>query len=298
MPRQPRPLHVCSCIDDAARAGSAIAEAHRLAGEEGRVSVLHVAPPVPVLRGALSEWGEVDRDEPLATAAKWLEATVEVAGGGEPVLLSGDPPGQVACRWAAEHDVDLMITGSRSTGLRREVLGSFAADLAAGAPCPVLLLAAGHHDEQPPAPPAGPYAHVAGVTDGSAGSLRALDASEEIATRGRSRITVVLLRSRIRAALDALTGAGDSGEWDELERRSRELTGTTPQRRTGRAGAALSSWARSETVDLVVVTEETPLGSALRRTVGRLAAEGTCSVLVTRPPASEAGPRRRPRWGR
>lgn len=294
MPESPH-RHVCCCID---RGGgeATLAEARRLAGDGGRVTILHVAEPEPVVAAGLTEWGEVDRDDPLAPARAWLDGVVSDAGGGDPVLLSGDPAAAEACRWARRNHVDLMVTRARAGSLRQMVLGSFAGHLAAEAPCPVLLLAARGDDASPDAGPVGPFSHVAAVTDGSPATMAALDSADDMATRGRSRVTVVMLHGRWRRMIARAIGSGVDPA-PGIERRSRELSGTSPVTLAGRPAAELDRWARDAGVDLIVVTVAAPRGPRLRRDAGTLAAAGTCSVLIERPrpttaqpgPASRAG---------
>jgi nucleotide-binding universal stress UspA family protein len=272
--------HVCCCVDDITQAGPAIAEAQRLCHDSGRLTVLHVAPPEPVMTSAMSEWGEVDPDDPLATPRAWLSETVTSAGAGDPVVVTGDPAGEVACRWARENGVDLMVSSARGGGLRQRVLGSFAGRLAEDAPCPVLLLAAVEDPTPPPAEPVGPYAHVAAITDGSAESLRALDATERIGGGGDTRMSVVVVRGTWQRITEAVTGGGDEAAREDIDRRSRDLTGGPATELSGRPGATLEEWARDTRPDLLVVAEDGPLGPALRRSAGGLASEGACSLMV------------------
>jgi nucleotide-binding universal stress UspA family protein len=123
---------------------------------------------------------------------------------------------------------------------------------------------------------------VAAITDGAPASLRAIDAGERIAT-GRGGTSVVVVRSTWRRLRAAITGGDHESARDEIERRSRELTGGAPVVLSGRPGRALDEWARKACPDLLVVAEDAPLGAALGRTARRLAAEGACSLLVARP---------------
>lgn len=284
-PQRPPFRHVACCIDDVAGAGATIAEARRLAVEPPRVSVLHVAPPEPVVRSGLSEWGEAAPDDPLAAPRAWLAETVAAAGGGEPVLLSGDPPADEACRWAGDHGVDLLVATARAGGLRHRVLGSFAGRLAASAPCHVLLLAGAADPGSLPAEPTGPYREVACVSDGSQASLRAVDAAAVLRAPEGGRVRVLTVRSRWRRLLAALGANGSQAPESVLEERVRRLGAQTPVRLGGRPGPAVEDWVREQGADLVVVPGEAPLGPALRRSAGRLVAEGLCTVLIARPGA-------------
>lgn len=275
----PRFRHVCCCIDDVRHAGPSIAEAHRLAGDPDRVSVVHVAPQAAVLLGGLSEWGEVDPEAPLAVAETWLAATARATGGGRPVVLSGAPAADTAVAWARASGVDLIVCSARAGGLRHQVLGSFAARLAVDAPCPVLLLPPSREDDGwPPSPPVGPYRHIAAVVDDTAGSALALDAVER--RSGEARIDVVALRNPLRRLRDAVGLIGRGGV--AHDRRVLTATGGRPAVRLGGLQMrALGAWARQAGVDLLVVAGGALVPTLLAR-VGRLAAEGTCSVLVLR----------------
>lgn len=273
--------HVCCCIDGEG-SGTAMAEAVRLAGPGGRVSVVHVAPPAPVMVSALSEWGEADPGEPFATPWMWLERTAAL-GGGEPVLLEGDPPAEVACAWARGNHVELMIASARAGGMRRRVLGRFTDGLADGAPCPVLVLADRPAGDRPPAEAAGPFGHVAALSDGSAPSLAALDAARRMVRPGDGRISVVVFADRLRRLVRRVSGSGDDGAHLDIERAARHLTGRGPRVLAGRPGDLLAPWVREAYPDLVTVVDDVEAGSRMRRSATALAVDGFCPALVVRP---------------
>ena len=58
----------------------------------------------------------------------------------EPVILEGDPAGEI-CRYATEHEVGTLVLGTRGhTGLARMVLGSVARNVLLHAHCSVLIV--------------------------------------------------------------------------------------------------------------------------------------------------------------
>lgn len=135
--------HIACCVDGRPGSWPALAEARRLhrAGS-GRLSVVHVAeldlPPLALAGTAIAT---PPIENPVRRAEALLRAMVESDQREYPVLLEGDGPAQVVCRWAAGAAwPDLLVVGSYRTPLARTLRGSFAGYLAYHAPCPVLVV--------------------------------------------------------------------------------------------------------------------------------------------------------------
>jgi nucleotide-binding universal stress UspA family protein len=127
--------HVACCVDGAAGDEAAVAVGRALAGEDGRLSVVHVARgPLPELVGGPR--GEAD---PAAGARRLAEAAAEAIGA-EPVILQG-VPGPAICRWAEDAGADLLVVASRHPGRwGMSVLGTVTRHVVDHAPCAVLVV--------------------------------------------------------------------------------------------------------------------------------------------------------------
>jgi nucleotide-binding universal stress UspA family protein len=135
--------HIACCIDGRPGSWPALAEARRLhrAGS-GRLSIVHVAEldlaPLALAGPAIST---PPIEDPVPRAGALLRAIVENDQREYPVVLEGDGPARVVCRWAAgAAGPDLLVVGSYRTTLARTLHGSFAGYLAYHAPCPVLVV--------------------------------------------------------------------------------------------------------------------------------------------------------------
>jgi nucleotide-binding universal stress UspA family protein len=98
---------------------------------EGRLRREQEHAPIEV-QWAMHPTSEVDEildRAAWAARARGLQVTT-VASQGDPV--------DVLCRFAAEHEADILVIGSR--GIRRRVLGSFPISVAQKAPCSVLIV--------------------------------------------------------------------------------------------------------------------------------------------------------------
>lgn len=140
--------HIACCIDSSDAAATALSHAvalRDLAG--GRLTVLHVVAPPPFLVSFAATLGGAPVHDDIAereAAQMWLDETAaNIAGGADPVLLEGSP-GETACTWAAENDVDVMVAARHRGAVERMMLGSFANHLTHHAPCPLLLIPPGH----------------------------------------------------------------------------------------------------------------------------------------------------------
>jgi nucleotide-binding universal stress UspA family protein len=77
------------------------------------------------------------------TAHSTLERQAELVGGGPQLELLHGRPAPVLLERAMNDDYDLLVLGTRGTGLTKALLGSTAADVAEGAKIPVLLMGSG-----------------------------------------------------------------------------------------------------------------------------------------------------------
>lgn len=83
---------------------------------------------------------DVARDAAAATAAA-LDVGAQLA------VVDGDP-GDAICRYAAEHDADVIVVGSHGSGfVKRVLVGSVSHYVLHHAPCPVLVVRAGDHED-------------------------------------------------------------------------------------------------------------------------------------------------------
>jgi nucleotide-binding universal stress UspA family protein len=130
--------HIACCIDQSDASMQALDQAVRLhESGGGRLSFLHVAAWPYVVAGHGASWVP-DPTIILAGVKEWLDGVVASHPGTDGVLLEGYPSA-VACDWAAEAGVDLIVAASSRGLFDRVLLGSFAGYLARHAPCAVLL---------------------------------------------------------------------------------------------------------------------------------------------------------------
>jgi len=132
--------HVACCIDDSEASGLALAEAKRLAGDDGRLSLVHVTQQ-PVLypdpAGSMVPHPASIHER----AGRWLERQASAIPSAEAVLLEGHP-GTAACVWAEGARPDLIVAAAHRGLIQRLFLGSFASYLAHHSPVNVLLVRA------------------------------------------------------------------------------------------------------------------------------------------------------------
>jgi nucleotide-binding universal stress UspA family protein len=133
--------HVACCVESESLSLPALREAARVAAPvSDRLSVVHVVEsPARFTGGRTSRSRPPDQlqAELLADARTWLAPLAE-RWGGVPVTLEGDDPPVRLTDWAAAEGVDLIVVCPHRRGVSR-LLGSFAAAVVRGAPCPVLL---------------------------------------------------------------------------------------------------------------------------------------------------------------
>ncbi len=103
----------------------------------GRITLLTVLENVP---GFVAEFVTIESENHLTTKVKGgLEALAYGAADiGTDVILG--KAGVEITRYAASHDVDLIVVGSHKPGVEDYFLGSTAARVARRAPCSVMIL--------------------------------------------------------------------------------------------------------------------------------------------------------------
>ena len=127
--------HIACCFDGSAASEAAVAEARRLLGGDGRLSVVHVHHDPPIYGGMY----EPDLGAVRETARRWFTEKAGEWPGAEAVFLEGAATVELDA-WLEEHQPDLVVTGVHPGAARRAVLGSVTNHLVQHAPCPVLIV--------------------------------------------------------------------------------------------------------------------------------------------------------------
>jgi len=127
----PGPIDVLVGLDGSPESRAALQAAVALLGP--RLGRLTLATVVPYDSG-------VDRQE---TARATLEQQAALADGGARLELLHGRPAPALLERALTDGYDLLVLGTRGTGLTKALLGSTAVDVAEGAKIPVLLMGPG-----------------------------------------------------------------------------------------------------------------------------------------------------------
>ena len=116
---------------------------------DARISVLLVLRDEVIVSGAWGAGSAMSIDQVRGHLEQQardtdIPATVDAAGpldqGARTFLESGHPAAEI-CRFASEHDVDLVVIGSHGrSGVREALLGSVSHAVANQAPCPVTIV--------------------------------------------------------------------------------------------------------------------------------------------------------------
>lgn len=131
--------HIACCIDDSPASEEALEHARDLATATGaRLTLVH-AGPFPLLVDEVDGRTVVRREDLNAASRAWLERRVRDVPDAAAAFVQG-VPGQAVCDWAAEAEVDLLVTGAYNGRVRGLLLGSFSRHLVDHAPCPVLVV--------------------------------------------------------------------------------------------------------------------------------------------------------------
>ena len=116
------------------------------------------------------------------------------------VRLVDGPPAQGIMETADREGAELLVIGTRGRGsLRSAVLGSVSRELAASAPCPVVIVPPGERGAEAVSAVEGADASVVCGVDGSDQALAAAALAGRLATRLRSRLVLVHARQNLRA---------------------------------------------------------------------------------------------------
>jgi len=120
---------------------NAVREAVELAGEAGKVRLLHVLPPLENISPGVV-WGDVT-DVTREQHVREYAVTFLAEHGFDDLVFDVrvGPPGHTIADYAADSDTDLIVISSHGYhGLKRMVLGSVAEAVIRHAQCPVLVL--------------------------------------------------------------------------------------------------------------------------------------------------------------
>ena len=142
----PKTILVATDFSDAS--GLALTYAKELARQfDSTLHLLHVAADADVSPGTEALWGFSETE----VQRRWVdEATAKLEGlcpmeerAAFPVRFAVEPgtPPDGILRYAGEHQVDLIVMGTRGRGVVEQMLlGSVAAEVVRRAPCPVLTV--------------------------------------------------------------------------------------------------------------------------------------------------------------
>lgn len=124
-------------LDHEAMVGRKIELARRLLAQGGRMTLLTVLEDVP---GFVAEFVDMKPENHIRQRVR--ERLEAAAGGAEDIacdVITGKA-GIAISRYAAEHDVDLIVVGSHKPGVEDYFLGSTASRVVRRAPCSVHVL--------------------------------------------------------------------------------------------------------------------------------------------------------------
>ena len=137
---------IACCVDASDASLAALDESRRVrVACRGELILVHVveSPSTLVAVAAAFGGGQVTDPEIEREAAQaWLDELASGIAGAGTALLSGDPAPAVQ-QWARETGADLIVAARHRGAIERVLLGSFAAEVTNGAPCPVLLVPPG-----------------------------------------------------------------------------------------------------------------------------------------------------------
>lgn len=277
--------HILCCVDRSEAADRAIAHALALRqARPGVLTLLHVAPPIEVLRGGLGGW-EINNDDPLEPPRSWLRARAAGIDDAQVVVLEGDPAATLAAHWAARNGVDVVVAASYNNLLARSLLGSFASELARVSPTDVLIARPGRHAARD-----GRYHHVGCGIDDTPQASHAVAVARAIAEPSGARFSlahVVKPPKPLPAGLVAGTlpmPAAREAEGHELLARMAGDDTTGRVLLAGSPGSTLATWAERADVDLLVVGPRAGGRPGLGGVADHLAHNATCAVYLPRQP--------------
>lgn len=124
-------------FDDERDSAGALAVAQRLAGDEGRISLLHVVEQVP--NYAMSYLPEGFRDQAKQAVKKELADIVASLPNASSQVVDGHSS-RTILDWAEKHEPDCIVIASHRPGMQDMLLGSTAAKVVRHATCAVHVI--------------------------------------------------------------------------------------------------------------------------------------------------------------
>jgi nucleotide-binding universal stress UspA family protein len=120
---------------------AAVRDALELAGETGKVRLLHVLPPLESISPEVV-WGDISDETREQQLREYALTFLAEQGFGELVFdVRIGPPGPTIAEYAADSETDLIVIASHGYhGFKRMLLGSVAEIVIRHATCPVLVL--------------------------------------------------------------------------------------------------------------------------------------------------------------
>jgi len=132
-------LHVLAGLDGSGESRAALASAVRLF----RASISHVTLAVALdYDGDLRNVPQSEEDRARAILADAAPLVVDALGVEPAQVVLVGRPADALCRYARDHECDLVVVGPRGHGASRWFFGSVASQLARGAGVPVAILPA------------------------------------------------------------------------------------------------------------------------------------------------------------
>ena len=291
-----RPGHVVCCVDRCDATPHLVAEAERLrAPGRGRLTLVHVAPPLEVLRGGLAGW-EIDGEDLLAPPRRWLESVGAGIPGAETLLLCSDRPAAAVAGWARDAGADLIIASAHQGRLARTLLGSFTRSMIDLAPCDAVIVrpvdgagAGAGAGASESAARLAEVRHVACCVDGARGTRLAVEATARLTGSADVRVSVVHavapprgLPRRLIARLLPMPSARRRPARRRLRRHAERLGQADQVLLAGHPGQVVCDWAQRARVDLLVLGPRTRSRPGLGGFASHVVSHAPCAVLLAR----------------
>lgn len=124
-------------FDDERDSAGALAVAQRLAGDDGRISLLHVMEEVP--NYAMSYLPEGYREQARQAVKTELSEMAEVLRDASAHVVGGHSS-RTILDWAEKHEPDCIVIASHRPGMQDMLLGSTAAKVVRHAACAVHVI--------------------------------------------------------------------------------------------------------------------------------------------------------------
>jgi nucleotide-binding universal stress UspA family protein len=297
----PRYAHILIATDFSEASTKAVRFGAELAQRSGaEVTLAHVFDPSPYMR-LLEPRSPEEAEQAMGGAARdGLERIVEThlqnVERVHTVALRNPSAAAALCAHAGDHDIDLVVMGTRGrSGIVRMLLGSCAARLVRHAPCDVLVVR-GEVD--------GKVDHIAAPTDLSENGSAAIDAGGELHDDYSAKLSILhVLDQSVPVPSSQGFGLVDTATLSkQLEG---ELSAIVETRFEGQSdvsvvvrvdtspSAGICTWAEENAVDLLVVSTHgrTGLSAMLIGSVAEhVVQEAPCPVLTVRQPVTSSEP--------